>query len=170
MIETRLSSVIAMLTVLGAASCNEKLEVLHSSPALAAPGAAAPLVAAAVCDAPMPAESVDRPTGVVGRGTPESCTEQALSDAVAVGGVIVFRCGPSPATITVSSEKLVLRDTVIDGAGLVTLSGGDRSRILHLRGDDPPGGPKLTLQNLALERGLAPLTANDLQSSKKAGH
>jgi predicted outer membrane repeat protein len=66
----------------------------------------------------------------------------------------------------VSTEKLVLRDTVIDGEGLVTLSGGDKTRILHLRGEDPPAGPHLTVQNIALERGLAPFVQNqDLQSS-----
>jgi predicted outer membrane repeat protein len=110
-------------------------------------------------------EPIDHPATTMGIGTIESCTDQALTDAIARGGVIVFHCGPRPFTLTVSSEKLVEHDTVIDGGGLVTLSGADMTRILHLRGSDPPAGPKLTVQNLALERGRAPTGQNDLESS-----
>jgi hypothetical protein len=158
--------VLSVLVFLGQASCNEKLEVLHSSITPAGPGVVAPLVALPVCDVAVSPEAVDHPTSVVGNGTIQSCTDQTLTDAVARGGVIVFRCGSQPATLSLSTEKIVARDTVIDGGGLITLSGADRTRILHLTGADPPAGPRLTLQNVALERGLAPFTpGQDLLSS-----
>src|SRR5262245_13008098 len=111
-------SVFALFAIIGQLGCNEKLEVLHSSTAGGGSGPAAPL-GTAICDAPMAPASTDSPTSVVGNGTIESCTEQALADAIALGGVVVFRCGARPATLVVSSEKAVLRDTVIDGGGLV---------------------------------------------------
>lgn len=44
---------------------------------------------------------------VVGSGTSASCSEAALSAALAVGGDISFDCG-GPATITVTSVKTIL--------------------------------------------------------------
>lgn len=41
--------------------------------------------------------------GVVGTGTPESCTEAALNAALAGGGGVTFDCGTSPVTITVTA-------------------------------------------------------------------
>jgi predicted outer membrane repeat protein len=67
--------------------------------------------------------------GVVGNGTPASCTEAALDAALAGGGLVTFNCGPNPVTIVVS-EKTITRETMIDGDGLITLSGGDTNRIL----------------------------------------
>jgi hypothetical protein len=161
------SSTVVVLLGLAQAGCNEKLEVLHSQVASGAGGNAlvTPIVTSSVCESPIMPAPIDHPTTVVGDGTLEGCTDQALAGAIARGGVVVFRCGPRPFTLVVSSEKLVEHDTVIDGGGLVTLSGGDRTRILHLHGADPPSGPRLTVQNLALERGLAPTGQNDLQSS-----
>ena len=76
------------------------------------------------------------PDHVVGTGTAASCTASAFIDAVALGGVITFNCGPDPITITVDRPAKIFNDTgpeiVIDGAGLVTLSGGGRSRILYM--------------------------------------
>jgi len=52
---------------------------------------------------PLPVEArpveTSRPDRVIGSGTPASCTPQAVVDAVALGGIITFDCGPDPVTI-----------------------------------------------------------------------
>lgn len=117
------------------------------------------------CDVPAEAglADVSSPDHVVGTGTPESCTAQAFTDAVALGGTIVFDCGPDPVTITLTEPAKVYNDqdpdVVIDGGGLVTLSGGGTSRILYMNTCDPDlvwttdhcqnqDSPHLTVQNL----------------------
>ncbi len=72
---------------------------------------------------------------VIGRGTPGSCTSAAVVRAVARGGVISFSCGPDPVTITMRRTAKVVNTSpriVLDGAGLVTLSGGGARRILYM--------------------------------------
>ena len=86
----------------------------------------------ATCPSPVDPVDVSQPDAVVGTGTPDSCTEAALETALAGGGVIVFDCGDAPLTITVTSEKAIATDTVLDGGGLVTPSGGGSTRILHV--------------------------------------
>ena len=76
-----------------------------------------------------------RPTEglVVGTGTPASCTSRAVVRAVARGGSITFDCGPAPVTIAMKRTAKVVNTSsrvVLDGGGLVTLSGQDRRRIL----------------------------------------
>lgn len=93
-----------------------------------------------------------RAAGVVGNGTPASCTEVALRAAVAGGGRITFNCGPQPVTITLSSQLELRQDTEIDGGGpqqggRVTLSGGGRTRIIWLY------DVTLTIRNLTLVNG-----------------
>jgi hypothetical protein len=72
---------------------------------------------------------------VVGRGTPASCTAAAFRKAVAKGGTITFDCGPDPVAIVMDRTAMVHNDAsrkvVIDGGGLVTLSGGGKHRILY---------------------------------------
>ncbi|MCY3018163.1 MAG: right-handed parallel beta-helix repeat-containing protein [Planctomycetota bacterium] len=83
-----------------------------------------------------PAKAVDtsKPDHVVGKGTPDSVTAEALEKALAKGGIIVFNTGGQPATITVT-KMLVLpvntKPAVIDGAGLITLDGAEKSRIIQ---------------------------------------
>lgn len=70
----------------------------------------------------------------MGTGTAASCTSSAVVQAVALGGVIGFRCGASPVTITMTATAKVRNTSslvVLDGGGLVTLSGGGRRRILY---------------------------------------
>src|SRR5262249_60408437 len=67
-------------------------------------------------------------------GTPGSCTSRAVVRAVAKGGVIRFRCGPAPVRIVMKQTAKVVntsRRVVLDGGGLVTLSGGGKRRILY---------------------------------------
>src|SRR5690606_35506556 len=107
---------------------------------------------------------------VVGTGTPESCTADAFIDAVAQGGIITFDCGPDPVTITLDRPAKVFNDTgpeiVIDGGGLVTLSGGNTTRILYMNTCDMAqvwttprcdnqDHPRLTVQNLTFVDGNA---------------
>jgi hypothetical protein len=115
-------------------------------------------------------EDTSRPDVVVGAGTAASCTSQAVVDAVAQGGVIVFDCGPDPMTIVMKETARIFNDTgpeiVIDGGGLVTLSGGGARRILYMNTCDPDlvwttshcddqDHPRLTVQNLTFVDGDA---------------
>ena len=118
-------------------------------------------------DCTVPAEAgladVSSPRTVVGDGTAASCTGEAVIAAVAAGGVITFACGPDPVVITLDRPAKIFNDTgpdiVIDGGGLVTLSGGGRTRILYMNTCDPAqrwttatcdnqDHPRLTVQNL----------------------
>jgi hypothetical protein len=87
---------------------------------------------------------------------------------VAKGGKIVFNCGPDPVTITMDQPAKVFNDAnpdiVIDGNGLITLSGGGRTRILYMNTCDPEqhwttshcqdqDHPRLTVQNITFADG-----------------
>ncbi|MEH0153524.1 hypothetical protein V6R21_05220 [Limibacter armeniacum] len=115
-------------------------------------------------------EDVSEPDQIVGDGTPESCTGQAFIDAVAGGGKIVFDCGNEPITITLEETAKIFNDAskeiVIDGGGLVTLSGGGKVRILYMNTCDQAqhwttatcqnqDHPKLTVQNITFADGNA---------------
>ena len=124
--------------------------------------------------APIPAggglEDASSPDHVIGTGTPASCTSAAVVAAVAQGGVITFDCGPDPVTIEMLETAKVVNNTgpeiVIDGGGLVTLSGGGERRILYMNTCDPAqvwttphcqdqDHPRLTVQNLTFVDGNA---------------
>ena len=101
---------------------------------------------------------------VVGHGTPASCTSARVVAAVRAGGVIRFACGPAPVTIRMQATAKVVntsRRVVIDGGGLVSLSGEGRRRILYLDTCDPrqlyttshcqdQATPALTVERLGL--------------------
>ena len=96
---------------------------------------------------------------VVGTGTADSCTEQALRDALSKGGDITFDCGPVPVTIVVAAELAVPVDASLDGDELITLDGGGRTRILHSE-----ARVNLTVQRLSFVRGRAVPTDDVLGS------
>lgn len=125
-------------------------------------------------NAAVPAEAqpvdVSRPDQVIGDGTAASCTSAAVVAAVARGGVITFDCGPEPVTITLTETAKVVNNTgpeiVLDGGGLVTLSGGGKRRILYMNTCDrdqvwttshcqDQDHPRLTVQNLRFVDGDA---------------
>ncbi|MCC7535718.1 MAG: right-handed parallel beta-helix repeat-containing protein [Deltaproteobacteria bacterium] len=112
------------------------------------------------CDAPPPLD-VSSPSAVVGVGNPSSCTEDELRRAASSGGTIVFDCGPDPVTITVSSAITFTTETVLDGGGLVTLSGGGTSRILFLDSAYDQTTPRLTVQRLAFRDGASAAGGDD---------
>jgi hypothetical protein len=95
--------------------------------------------------------------------------------AVAQGGIITFDCGPNPVTIVMSQTAKVFNDTgpeiVIDGGGLVTLSGGGTRRVLYMNTCDQAqvwttshcqnqDHPRLTVQNLGFIDGYQPGISN----------
>lgn len=119
---------------------------------------------------PVEARAVDTssPDRVVGNGTPGSCTSQAVVNAVALGGIITFNCGPNPVTIDMYATAKVVNDAsqriVIDGGGKVTLNGRNAVRILYMNTCDKAQVwltshcndqqyPQLTVQNLTFING-----------------
>ncbi len=58
--------------------------------------------------------------GVVGTGTPASCTDAALNTALTGGGTVTFNCG-GPATLTLTL-KTISANTTIDGGNAITLT------------------------------------------------
>jgi hypothetical protein len=104
---------------------------------------------------------------VIGRGTPAGCTSAAVVRAVAAGGIIRFNCGSKPVTIVMYETASVIKTrhlVVLDGGGLVTLSGGGKRRILY---SDTCAGtwstddcvdqpyPQIVVQNISFEDGYA---------------
>jgi predicted outer membrane repeat protein len=79
--------------------------------------------AAAVVSVVCLAAAIAHAGGVVGTGTPASCTEVALDAALAGGGDVSFECGASPHSIAVSFTKQIDTPTVLRGGGLITISG-----------------------------------------------
>ena len=129
---------------------------------------------------PVPAaagpEDVSEPDHMIGTGTPESCTPEAFVAAVAAGGKIVFNGGSAPFTITLTQTAKVFNDAdsevVIDGGGVVTLSGGGRTRILYMNTCDSiqhwttshcdnQDHPRLTVQNLTFVGGHTATTSDN---------
>jgi hypothetical protein len=109
------------------------------------------------------AESINNPDQIIGDGTPESCTSEAVVQAVAAGGVIVFNCGADPLVIPMEATAKIFNDAsesiVIDGGGLVALSGQGERRILYMNTCDADqhwttshcqnqDHPKLSIQNI----------------------
>lgn len=123
-------------------------------------------------NSPIPAEagleSVANPDTIIGNGTPQSCSCDAVVAAVAKGGKIVFNCGSEPLTIKMDRPAKVFNnanpDVVIDGDGLITLSGNGMTRILYMNTCDPnqvwttdhcqnQDTPRLTVQNITFADG-----------------
>ncbi len=113
-------------------------------------------------------EDVSSPDHVIGNGSPQSCTSEAIVAAIALGGVITFNCGHAPVTILMKETAKIVNNTgpriVIDGGGKVTLSGNDAHRILYMNTCDPDqvwttshcqnqDHPRLTVQNLTFVHG-----------------
>lgn len=112
------------------------------------------------CSRPIPAEGmladVSTPTTVVGAGSPASCTFDALSAAVAKGGVITFDCGPAPVTIRVTATMNLPtnKNTVLDGGRKVTLDGGGSVPILRFESPDfRKNEARVTVQRLRFVNG-----------------
>jgi hypothetical protein len=105
------------------------------------------------------------PNHVIGDGRAASCTSAAVVRNVAAGGIITFNCGPQPVTIVMRATARVIKTSrlvVLDGGGLITLSGGGKRRILY---SDTCAGkwstddcvnqpyPRIVVENITLEDG-----------------
>jgi hypothetical protein len=116
---------------------------------------------------PPPRREATAPTRVIGHGTARSCTSSAVVAAVRAGGRISFSCGPKPVTIRMRATAKVLNsrpEVVLDGGGLVTLSGAGQRRILYMDTCDPAQAfttshcqdqatPRLVVENLTFADG-----------------
>jgi hypothetical protein len=120
---------------------------------------------------PVPAAGLrvnsSHPNHVIGRGYAASCTSAAVVRAVSEGGIIGFNCGRKPVTILMKATARVPKTdhlVVLDGEGLVTLSGGGQRRILF---SDTCAGkwstddcvnqpyPRIVVQNITFTDGWA---------------
>jgi hypothetical protein len=123
---------------------------------------------------PAPLALVDTAAAtVVGDGTPASCTEDALRAALATSSLLRFDCGDEPVTVTLSSPIVVGLDDpdlVLDGGdgGLVTLDGGDATRLVELASSFERDTPRVTVQRLGFAHGRAQGT--DLDGGGAAIH
>lgn len=88
--------------------------------------------------------------GVVGNGTPASCTGNALQTALNVGGLVTFNCGAAPHTI-ISNTYVISVNTVVNGAGKITLDGENLRQHFRVQ-----PGVSLTLRNINLINGSQP--------------
>jgi hypothetical protein len=93
--------------------------------------------------------------GVVGDGTPGSCTGTALETVINAGsGDVSFNCGPDPIVITITHNGGFNissgRYNTIDGGNLVTLTGTGANRLFDVRVN-----AALTLTNIILTDGYA---------------
>lgn len=131
---------------------------------------------------PVPLEAqpkdVSNPDHIIGDGTPESCDCEEFISAVEQGGTIVFNCGENPHTIVLNRTAKIFNnsnpDIIIDGGGLITLSGDGKHRILYMNTCDPDqvwttdhcqnqDHPRLTVQNITFADG------NSISETEYAG-
>jgi hypothetical protein len=115
------------------------------------------------------AVNTSHPDHVIGSGTPAACTSAAVVQAVAEGGVITFNCGPRPVTITMTATAKVVNTShqvVLDGGGMIILSGGGEHQILYIDTCDKnqiwttdhcnnQEWPRLVVQNMTFEDGYS---------------
>lgn len=105
------------------------------------------------------AVAADAAGGVVGTGTPASCT-QASFDTVFFraqttgGGIITFNCGAAPHVVVLGVLKPVSAPTEIAGGDRITLSGGFTAGVFEVN-----TGSSLKLSNIVITRGYGTLGA-----------
>ncbi len=124
----RLTTLLGALVVAGALFATASSASGASRPHVGIPGGHFPVPPAGR------AVSAAHPDHVIGHGTPAGCTSAAVVHAVAAGGIITFNCGANPVTIVMTRTASVPKTrhlVVLDGGGLVTLSGGGKRRILY---------------------------------------
>lgn len=87
--------------------------------------------------------------GVVGNGTPASCTETALDNALNGGGTVTFNCGANTKTLTLTFTKIIQADTTLDGDNKIIL------RAPNLYHFQVYAGFTLNLKNIKLQDGTS---------------
>lgn len=123
-----------------------------------------------VCPLPRQPVTLDNPTVVT------DCTQAGLQAALAAGGQITFDCGPDPVTIAVNSPLVTsaTEDIVLDGGGLITLDGGNTTRILEKpftpgAENDKTRGNDLIIQNMRFVNGRAPAATQERDGNARGG-
>ncbi|MCP4344035.1 MAG: hypothetical protein GY795_00735, partial [Desulfobacterales bacterium] len=102
------------------------------------------------CTPPVEPVTLSNPTTIT------SCTEASVQAALDNGGHITFDCGQTTIPITSELQLSTAADTVLDGAGLITLDGQGSTRILHKGWHDPANTVSITIQNIRIINGKAP--------------
>ncbi len=101
-------------------------------------------------------------SGVVGDGTPASCTDAAFSAAIASSSVVTFDCGDAPHTIVLSGQTSIGRQVEIDGNHLITLQAhGSRHFVVEI-------GGALTLDRIVLTGGYSANNGGSILVSPEA--
>ncbi len=94
-----------------------------------------------------------RAEGVVGDGSPASCTDAALATALVGGGIVTFDCGPGNVAIPINTNVIFTGDAVtVDGANRVTLDGEGLRQHFYVLNE-----ASLQLRRIALQNGRANL-------------
>jgi hypothetical protein len=114
-----------------------------------------------VCAMALPSPAIAAGAIIVGGGTPASCTEAALQNALNLavarhGGTIRFRCGRGPTTIVLTADLVIPDNTTIDGDGVISLHGVLASPITV------EAGARVTVRGVRL-------TSDDSESASNAG-
>lgn len=101
---------------------------------------------------------------VVGSGTPASCTETTFDAALATvqgsgGGTLTFNCG-GVKTITLTNQKSIVANLTLQGANLITLSGGNSTRLFFIN-----GGVTFLARQITLSNGNSPVGGGLVESA-----
>lgn len=161
------TAVVALLVGIGAAATLESAATASATAErIVPPAPEPPPLGGNPGGVPLPAfaapTDTSQPNIVIGNGKPAECTSAAVVAAVATGGVITFNCSPAPVIIAMTAAAKVVNTSstvVLDGGGLITLSGVDQRRILYMNTCDQAqiwttshcqnqAHPQLTLQKL----------------------
>lgn len=123
-----------------------------------------------LCTAPIGLVPLVNPTVVT------DCTQAGLQTALSQGGHITFNCGAGPVTINLTSPLITsaTEDIVLDGQGLVTLNGGNVTRIMEKpftpgSQTDKTLGNDLTLQNIRFINATAPAASQNQDGNARGG-
>ncbi len=102
-----------------------------------------------------PLDPVDMSNAVVvGDGTAQSCTEEAIRKAIETADTILCNCGASPPTIQIQREIVLSKDLVFDG-GSITFDGGSKTRTFRKEpAANQAAGLSFIIQNCSFTNGL----------------
>ena len=104
-----------------------------------------------------------RAAGVVGNGSPASCTDAALATALVGGGLVTFNCGPGNLVIPVNTNVISTGDSaVVDGANKITLDGENTRQHFYVLSGASLHVRKLVLANGRFSTGGAILNQGSL--------
>ncbi len=118
-------------------------------------GGASSVAVEADCGGRLSPEEPFGTVATVGDGTAASCTDAALHEAVRTvlasdaGGTVKFDCGAEPHTITLVESLAIQGRLLLDGGGLITLSGKESTRIIDLSHES-----ELIVQRITLRDGF----------------